>query len=295
MTKVKKPISKKVKPEVTVLEKEHVQSGNVGLSYSPYLTVFNSQLFDVEQKEYKWGEKVTRLTLSSNNKGNITSKPPKNSGERVISKLTAKGKTRIRRAARLFQYLAEHKKGYKGYASMVTLTFGKWYPDDKQGKKILDTFFKRMRRQVNQKDFYYVWVAERQKRGAIHFHILTPHYIPKEWLNKAWNDVVNKHLDKQAMPEHKQKLYPNVIKVYNAGAYMVKYCQKEGENIKGNGYNMSQKTSQMIQPEVTTYSSITYEQSKEIYEDVLIDNKLVYENDVVSIFWSDNVTESDTI
>jgi hypothetical protein len=53
-----------------------------------------------------------------------------------------------------------------------------------------------------------LWVAERQKRGAIHFHILTPEYIQKYeaansekerimnrvkecvWINRNWNEVV---------------------------------------------------------------------------------------------------------
>jgi len=287
MTKVIKPISTLNDVVDSVSKTEQCESSLVGLSYSPYLTVFESQSFDIEQKEYKWGEKVTRVLLSSNSKEITTNKPPVNHGERITSKLTSKGKSRIRRAARLFQYLAETEKGYKGYASMITLTFGKWYPDDKLGKKLLDTFFKRLKRKLNVDDFYYVWVAERQKRGAIHFHILTPHYTPKNWLNAAWNDIVNKHLDKKGLGQHKQKLYPNVTKVYNAGAYMVKYCQKEGENIKGNGYNMSQQTSNMITPRVTSVMGVNYQEVLNVYDDLKHDNQLVYENDIVSIFWTD--------
>ena len=287
MTKVVNPISTNSKVLDSVSKTEQCESSSVGLSYSPYLTVFESQSFDIEQKEYKWGEKVTRVLLSSNSKEITTNKPPVNHGERITSKLTSKGKSRIRRAARLFQYLAETEKGYKGYATMITLTFGKWYPDDKLGKKLLDTFFKRLKRKLNVNDFYYVWVAERQKRGAIHFHILTPHYTPKNWLNAAWNDIVNKHLDKKGLGQHKQKLYPNVIKVYNAGAYMVKYCQKEGENIKGNGYNMSQQTSNMITPRVTSVMGVNYQEVLNVYDDLKHDNQLVYENDIVSIFWID--------
>ena len=89
-------------------------------------------------------------------------------------------------------------------------------------------------------------------------------------------------------PSFQQTLYPNVIAVYNAGGYMVKYCQKEGENIIGNGYNMSQKTSEMIKPEL--YSQIIAgNELQNTLNELGIDNKLVYENEIVSIFWNDNI------
>jgi hypothetical protein len=68
---------------------------------------------------------------------------------------------------------------------------------------------------------------------------------------------------------------------------MVKYCQKEGENIKGNGYNMSQQTSNMITPRVTSVMGVNYQEVLNVYDDLKHDNQLVYENDIVSIFWID--------
>jgi hypothetical protein len=232
---------------------------------------------------------VSRVVLAANPDTNQTmSKPPKNEGERVSNGITKRGKTRLRRAARLFQYIAETQKEFKGHTSMITLTFGKWYPDDKGGKKLLDTFIKRMRRKVKSKDVYYCWVAERQKRGAIHFHILTPHYLSKKFINDSWNEIVNNHLAKIDLEEFQQTLYPNVIAVYNAGAYMVKYCQKDGENIIGNGYNMSQQTSAMLKPTIST-QTISGNQLQNTLQDLGISNQLVYENEIVSIFWNDNI------
>jgi hypothetical protein len=281
-------VKEQTKPKNTLIQNLS-ESRFVGLSYSPYLTALETQKYHLEQKVFKWGEMVSRVVLTTNAGVNATiSKPPKNEGERVSNGLTKRGKTRLRRGARLFQHIAETQKGFKGHTSMVTLTFGKWYPDDKGGKKLLDTFIKRMKRKVKNKDFYYIWVAERQKRGAIHFHILTPHYFSKKFINDSWNEIVNNHLGKIDLGDFQQTLYPNVIAVYNAGGYMVKYCQKEGENIIGNGYNMSQKTSEMIKPEL--YSQIIAgNELQNTLNELGIDNKLVYENEIVSIFWNDNI------
>lgn len=278
-TKVKKRKAKQRTKQTNFTESEQV-----GLSYSPYLTATLSQNYLVETKEFIWGESVTRVVLTGANGVNTSiSKPPSNSGERVSNGITKRGKTRLRRGSRFFDYLTS-KKGYKGHTSMITLTFGKQYPEDKETKKLLDNFLKRVKRKLNKPELYYLWVAERQKRGAIHFHILTPHYLPKEFINESWNDTVNNYYDKIGMSTAKQKLYPNVKKVYNAGAYMVKYCQKKGENILGNGYNMSQATSKGMKPTLNT----TIIEGKYL-EDTLyhfsMDNQVVHANEVATIFW----------
>lgn len=279
---------KKAKQSQNLRQKTLSKSDFVGLSYSPYLTATLRQNYTVEEKLFLWGETVTRVVLSDDRGINSSnSKPPKNEGERVLNGLTKRGKTRLRRAARLFQFISDTKKAYKGHTSMITLTFGKWYPEDKQGKKLLGTFIKRMKRKTKDNNFYYVWVAERQKRGAIHFHILTPHYFTKKFINDSWNEIVNNHLGNLELDDFKQTLYPNVISVYNAGAYMVKYCQKEGENIIGNGYNMSQHTSKMITAKLSTHK-IEGKDLQNTLLDLSLSNSLVYENEVVSIFWNNN-------
>jgi|TARA_A100001015_G_scaffold309712_1_gene409673 hypothetical protein len=221
---------------------------SVGLSYSANLTATEKEIksgeWNVSLKIYEWGE--TSITTNKH-LPNPTCNLPKNFGERTSNALTKKGKSRIRKAANYYQSLTE-KKGTKGFASMLTLSYGKKFPNDKISKKHLDSFFKRLRRHLNIKDVHYCWVAERQKRGAIHYHILTPHYVDKNWVNDNWNGVVNSYWQKEEKPQNIQTLYPNVIAVYNAGAYLTKYLQKEGQNISGNGYNMSQTTSQAIKP-----------------------------------------------
>lgn len=89
------------------------------------------------------------------------------------------------------------REGFPSSSRLVTLTFRNIIPSDKEAKKLLDNFFKRWARRSG-RTIYYIWVAERQKRGAIHFHILTPEYVGAEqvyheemkWINRAWNEIV---------------------------------------------------------------------------------------------------------
>lgn len=260
----------------------------VGLSYSPYLTANQNENIhhDVQLNLYKWGESTIRIKESYVVDVNESrAKPPKNEGERIRSTLSRRGKSRIKKAARFYQYLAESKNKKKGYATMITLVFGKHYPSDKQAKKLLDIFLKRLRRFIPAKEFHYCWVAEKQKRGALHFHILTPEYVAKEWINENWNQVVNNWYARNDQHDKIQTLYPNVIAVYNAGAYLVKYLQKEGENIAGNGYNMSQATSEAIKPEVFTARKVEHQQVERIISELSQYSPYTYQNESVAIHW----------
>ena len=246
-------IDKQPSKEVQTLQNE------VGLSYSPYLTAKRIYI-----KRYVTGE--TLITGFPKPKPEYKAKkkptPPLNTGQRVQSGLSKRGKSKLRRAASFYQTLVDKSKTEKAYSSMITLSYGKEYPDDKTSKKDLDNFFKRLRRRVGS-NFHYFWVAERQKRGAIHYHIVTPEYVPKEWINKHWNAVVNNRMKKEG--KKTQTLFPNVIAVLHAGAYVTKYLQKEGENIIGNGYFLSQKTSESVKPTFQQCYDVTHEEEEGIY------------------------------
>ena len=92
----------------------------------------------------------------------------------------------------------------------------------------------------------YMWVAELQKRGAIHFHILTPSYVNKELINKSWSGIVSKWYKREGVKF--ERVLPNVKKAFHAGAYMSKYMTKEGEKIQGNMYGVSQNARILLKP-----------------------------------------------
>lgn len=249
-----------LQPKENRLNAVTLQVEPVGLSYRPNLTANRIHI-----KQYVTGETLIRtFPKPKPDTEESRSKPPTQSGERVQKGLSRRGRSRIRKASNYYQLLVDSNLTEKAYASFVTLTYGNIYPDDKTAKKDLDNFLKRLRRLFGG-NFHYVWVAERQKRGAIHFHILMPNYVPKEWLNKHWNQVVNNRLKRGNNTKAIQKLLPNVRGVFHAGGYMAKYISKEGENIVGNGWFVSSLTSEALKP----IFEQCYDVDKEKLEEVL--------------------------
>jgi len=90
---------------------------------------------------------------------------------------------------------------------MITLTYGDTSLSNHiESKHDLDRFLKTMSRYCKKKygEFHYVWVAEVQEnrllrdgKSVIHYHIMTPHFIPKGLINKAWNNSVTSHVKRK--------------------------------------------------------------------------------------------------
>ena len=253
----------------------------LGLSTRPYLTVFenkaeisdnrfslnkeprNTRLFI---KTYSWGETLIRtFEKPIPDRTESRSKPPINEGQRVQEGLSKRGKSRITRAARMFQHVYNR-------CNMITLTYGDIsISEHRDSKNDLDRFLKTIRRYCKKHygEFHYVWVAEIQEgrlyktgESVIHYHLLTPHYVPKKLVNKGWNNAVNNPRKDKGLTT--EPLYPHVMSCYNGGAYIAKYCQKEGHLIEGRGYSMSEQTSKAIKPNYQECFDITAEQSYEI-------------------------------
>lgn len=226
------------------------QDTPVGLSYCP-----QSHRFFIQIDKHKTGEtrvkhKVKPIYSAKDLFRGIAA-PPIRSGQIFQDKMTIHAKRTIKLASRVFQWLVDSGLTQKTYASFITLTYGLHYPEDHLSKKHLDNFIKRIRRKYPL--FQFIWVIEKQKRGAPHFHILTPNYIDKRIINKAWNGIVQKWQRSQIENGCKQQdVYPHVGKVYEAGKYMTKYMQKAGENIGGNMYGIDFMTRQLCKPETIT-------------------------------------------
>ena len=245
--------------------KDGACSSIVGLSYTPKSHHFSDKKL---QENYQKPCFYLGIKVFNNNEARITLKdsaelkskskvnpPPIRSGELVQDGLTGRARKKLLFASRILHNYIMSDKNQKGYCSFITLTYGKDFPDDRTSKRHLDNFFKKFRRK--HPDSLYLWVAERQTRGAIHYHILTPHYTDYKWINKAWNGIANKW---QISAGHKkQKLGPNVKGVLNAGAYLVKYLSKEGEKIEGNMYNMSQSLHNLMKPKAETTIKLKYD------------------------------------
>lgn len=190
MTKLIKSLDTGKPPENSLL----------GLSNCSYLTA----AFKIRKRQN--GEAQAFTTLSESRKIPKKSKKGKRT-ERVQNGLDPRSKRSIRIISECYvDFLGDkftfdkhelHREDFPSSCRMVTLTFRNLIPSDKDAKKLLDSFFKRWRRMTG-RTIYYIWVAERQKRGAIHFHILTPEYVAAhqiyyeemQWINRAWNEIV---------------------------------------------------------------------------------------------------------
>lgn len=75
--------------------------------------------------------------------------------------------------------------------NLATLTFHENLQDDNQGRKLLSQWLEMAKYRFELKQ--YVWKAEPQERGAIHFHLMTNVYIPHSELNYTWNRLLRKN------------------------------------------------------------------------------------------------------
>jgi hypothetical protein len=205
----------------------------------PVLQVRPWGLLAYDRREYFTGKKPDR----TNNKP-----PPR---QLYTGQLTSYSRSRCKRALNLLVAIAEPKeainfktgKMFKFNLNFVTLTLSASqgrYSDKEIKKDILDVWLKRARRIFKLR--HYVWRAERQINGNIHFHIVTDCYMHFEKLRNSWNECQNRlgFID-QFEKKHGHR-NPNstdvhsLQKVRNLAAYFIKYMtkgQRSFESIRG--------------------------------------------------------------
>lgn len=93
-------------------------------------------------------------------------------------------------------------------------------------RKVLDPFFTYARNVLGLRD--YVWTAELQDRGEIHFHVLVNQFLDKGRIRKAWNEACARS-GIVAMSEANEQPSTEIegVKSYNGSkAYAAKYLGK---------------------------------------------------------------------
>lgn len=93
-------------------------------------------------------------------------------------------------------------------------------------RKVLDPFFTYARNVLGLQD--YVWTAELQKRGEIHFHVLVNQFLDKGRIRKAWNDACARSgIVDMSQGSDKPSTEIEAVKSYNGSkAYAAKYIGK---------------------------------------------------------------------
>jgi len=206
-------------------------------------------------------------------------KPPKprKIGECIEQKgLSRRQASKIRRTTRILHHLSPNNK-----LSFLTLTYGKDYPSDLEAKRHLDNFFKRIKRTLGVKNFHYLWIAEKQKRGAIHYHVVLIDYVKRSDISKAWNGVVQKWQKKNGFDI--QEVHPNIkgisdglsIEKYltkgfkRIGGYLTKKDkQDEIQVIEGNIWNCSTLTRKACKGQKCIAESKEFKELEKVYNEI---------------------------
>ncbi len=123
---------------------------------------------------------------------------------------------------------------YKVNFITLTLSSKQIHSDNEIKKKLLGQFLTELREKY--KCVHYLWRAETQRNGNIHFHIASDVFIPWRALRTDWNRIQNKlgYVDrfkaKTGLTDPNSTDVHSVNKVRNLSAYLAKYC---GKNAKG--------------------------------------------------------------
>jgi hypothetical protein len=153
----------------------------------------------------------------------------------------------------------EDKLKIKKHLAMLTLTLPvRQQHDDKYLKRYaLMMFIKNMTRQF--KTINYLWKAETQKNGNIHFHIIIDEYVEKEKIDSWWKNRMNLLGYEQQYENETGKKNPPMCNVEtlrnknNAGAYVAKYFTKNEDRreIEGRCWGCSDKIKNLANPEMS--------------------------------------------
>lgn len=156
-----------------------------------------------------------------------------------VGVLSRKAKAKMNNAINWMVYLSEGKKYYSSktkkthalHLNFITLTLcaPQFHSDGHIKKHLLEPFLKWMKRKGND---LYVWRAETQFNGNIHFHIVSNKFLHMQSIRNKWNSLLEKRgylkifFDKHG---HHDAISSDVVGIHepeHMAAYMVKYMGK---------------------------------------------------------------------
>lgn len=221
----------------------------------------NSQESGYKIRRYRSGEMSIGQYLTGSRSKVL---PPSREGALVTTGFTVPARVKIRRAT---------ENADTNLKYFITLTFAPaalspWHLNDNgtvkhdyakyKLKKFLNTCLQTKKRQG--KHLQYVWVAELQKNGNIHFHIIWNEWFPVKWLVKIWDQAKNS-VDTETLNDTNH--------VVN---YIRKYVTKDEESaIQGNRYFISQGLRDTMRP--LTEEKITGGENMRVVRSFLLEMK----------------------
>mgnify|MGYP006873019706 CR=1 FL=1 len=109
------------------------------------------------------------------------------SAKKMIKKTIANWSVGVLASQRLYSKNRERKRRY---FVMITLTLptAQQESDNKLKRKFLNIWLQRLERV--HKGINYLWVAEVQKNGNLHFHIVVDRWVNYLWVSSTWNKTL---------------------------------------------------------------------------------------------------------
>lgn len=140
------------------------------------------------------------------------------------------------------------KRTYDHTLSFLTLTVSdsaKNYTSREVYRSCLKDFLRWLTRTKGVK--LYVWVAELQKRGQIHYHIVFPDFVPWQQIRQKWNYLQLKAGYLAGFREKYGHTNPNSVDIHSTrhvkdiNAYLLKYMSKGSTQTEQEGKNQTEQ------------------------------------------------------
>jgi hypothetical protein len=178
--------------------------------------------------------------------GNTSTEPDK-PDKPYSGDMTAGSKRRIKKAVQLLIASSVWKsainpktgKAFKFRVNFITLTLPAAQgniSDSEIKKECLEPWLRQMRNKFKMKN--YIWKAERQANGNIHFHITADVFVPYYSIRDSWNNQLAKLGFIDSFKEKHGHRNPNSTDVHsvqdieNLPGYLMKYMAKESDGLK---------------------------------------------------------------
>jgi len=202
----------------------------------------------VSYNQIIWNKPHSRSKYSgpTDEEENKTSESFLNSKRKAEGKVSVHAKRKLSRAIEYLVTTTHEKKVHEKLSgkivvvrvAFITLTLpSKQMHDDKEIiNTCLNSFMLEIKKYHNVKK--YVWRAEKQKNGNIHFHIVADAFIPYWELRNRWNRIVNKlgYVDRfQQLHGHRTPNSTDIHstrKIKNLKKYLTKYLTKNEDNLQ---------------------------------------------------------------
>mgnify|MGYP006868095900 FL=1 len=176
------------------------------------------------------------------------------------------------------------KANMKDWETFITLTFEKNITDVQKANKQFRYFIDKIRRV--KKDFKYLCITEFQKRGAIHYHLLTNININDDTLMYTQNDNKNfRHIKYWHNGFNSVEILKGDTK--KVIGYISKYMTKDIDDrlFSKHRYFYSQN---LIKPK-NNFIDLDNEKEVKFYNEKIQDKELIYQNNYINSFDNENV------